>query len=133
MCGMLKNEYTSCQHIKTHLKLRKLNYSFNDSKRRLVALSRSKKIITLYCLNSVHSFKTKSKLESRNNVCRNKDFCGIVMTSEEIKILHFNQCQESEKTPSITYANLESLIKGIDGCKNNFEKSSTGKVGEHVP
>ena len=28
---------------------------------------------------------------------------------------------------------LECLIKRIDGCKNNVEKLSTIKLGEHIP
>ena len=31
------------------------------------------------------------------------------------------------------YANLESLIKIIDGCANSPEKSSTTKLGKHIP
>ena len=30
-------------------------------------------------------------------------------------------------------ANLQSMIKKIDNCKNNPEKSSTTKIGEHIP
>ena len=30
-------------------------------------------------------------------------------------------------------ANLESMIKKIHNCKNNPEKSSTTKIGEHIP
>ena len=37
---------------------------------------------------------------------------------------------KSDKTPFIIYADLESLIKKIDNCKNNLEKSSTTKIGE---
>ena len=33
----------------------------------------------LYCLNFLHSFRTQSKLKSHGKVCKNKDFCGIVM------------------------------------------------------
>ena len=32
----------------------------------------------------------------------------------------------------IIYANIESLIKEIDGCANDPEKSSTTKIGEHI-
>ena len=32
----------------------------------------------------------------------------------------------------IIYADLESLIKAIDGCANNPEKSSTTKIGKHI-
>ena len=33
----------------------------------------------------------------------------------------------------IIYADLESLIKRKDGCKNKFEKWSTVKVGKQIP
>ena len=32
----------------------------------------------------------------------------------------------------INYADLESLIKKLDGCANNPEKSSTTKIVEHI-
>ena len=35
--------------------------------------------------------------------------------------------------PYNSYANLESLIKKVDGCVNNPEKSSTTKIEEHIP
>ena len=62
-----------------------------------------------------------------------KDFCGVVMPSEDTKIFEFNQCRKSDKTPSIIYADLESLIKKAEGCKNDPENQSTTKVGEHIP
>ena len=37
------------------------------------------------------------------------------MSSEDTKILEFNQYHKSNKTPFIIYAGLESLIKKI-GC-----------------
>ena len=49
------------------------------------------------------------------------------MPSKDTKILEFNQLCQSDKTPSIIHADLESLIKRIDRCKNNSEKLSTGK------
>ena len=55
------------------------------------------------------------------------------MPSKDTNILAFNQHQKSNKSQSIIYPDLESLIKIIDGCKNNFEKSYTGKVCEHIP
>ena len=44
-----------------------------------------------YCLNYLHSFRTENKLKSHEKVCKNKDFCGIVMTSEKDKVLEFKQ------------------------------------------
>ena len=33
----------------------------------------------------------------------------------------------------IIYADLECLIKKIDGCAKNLEISLTTKIGEHIP
>ena len=50
-----------------------------------------------YCLNCLHSSRTENKLKSHKKVCKNKNFCGIVMPSEKDKILEFNQYIKSNK------------------------------------
>ena len=40
----------------------------------------------------------------------NKDICGAVMSSEDTKIFEFNQYQESDKRPSIIYADHLYII-----------------------
>ena len=40
---------------------------------------------------------------------------------------------KSDTMPCIIYADIESLIKEIDGCANDPENSSTTKIGEHIP
>ena len=52
------------------------------------------------------AFRAKTKLESHKKVCRNKDFCNIIMPSENTKISEFNQYQKSDKTPFIIYADF---------------------------
>ena len=64
-----------------------------------------------YCLNCLHSFRTKNKLKSHEKVCKNKDFREILKPSENDKILKFNQYIRPYKMPSIIYADIESLIK----------------------
>ena len=86
--------------------------------------------IFIVCL---HPFRTKNKFKSHKKVCKNKDFCNIIMTSEDTKILQFNHNQKFDKVPFIIYVDLECLIEKIDGCKNNPGNSSTTKVGEHIP
>ena len=44
------------------------------------------------------------------------------MLSEDTEIKEFNQNQKSDKRQFIVYAYLESLIKSVEGCKNNPEK-----------
>ena len=47
------------------------------------------------------------------------------MSSEDTKILEFNQYQKPDKATFIIYAGLECIVEKIDGCKNNPEYSST--------
>ena len=48
-------------------------------------------------------------------------------------MVDFNQYQKSDRGLFIIYADLESLIQKIYGCKNNLENSFTRNVGEHIP
>lgn len=54
------------------------------------------------------------------------------MTFEDNKMLELNQYRLSDKAQSIIYVDLEPLIENVDGWKNNPERLSTTKVGEHV-
>ena len=83
-------------------------------------------------MNCLHSFKTKSKLQSHKKVCKNKDFSSVIMPSEDTKILEFNRYKKSDKVPFTIYADLECITEKIDGCINNHENSSTTKVSEHI-
>ena len=49
------------------------------------------------------------------------------MLSENDKV--FNQYMKSDKMVCIIYADIESLIKKIDGCANNPENFSTTILG----
>ena len=55
------------------------------------------------------------------------------MSSEDTKILEFNQYQKSHKAPFIIYADLECILGKTDECKINPENSSTTKVEKHIP
>ena len=45
------------------------------------------------------------------------------MPSKKANILNFNQHVKSNKMPHIIHTGLESLIKKIDGCGKNPQKS----------
>ena len=68
-----------------------------------------------YYLKCLHSCTTEKKLKSHKKVCKNKNFCNIMMPSEDTKILEFNQYQKSDKSQFIIYADLECIIEKIDG------------------
>ena len=91
-----------------------------------MALSCSKNIIGIikrnniknnggfYCLNCLHSFRTKNKLESHKKVYKNKDFCNFILLSEDTKVLEFNQYQNI----TIHYSeDLECIIEKADKSK----------------
>ena len=55
------------------------------------------------------------------------DFCEIVISSEKDDILEFNKYMKSDKIRYISYADMECLIRKINGCASNSESSSTKK------
>ena len=57
-----------------------------------------------YCLNCLHSFRTKDKHEYIT--CENTDFCIAAMPSEDTKTLEFNQYCKSDKALFMIYAIL---------------------------
>ena len=65
-----------------------------------------------HCVNCLHSFGTKNKLQSDKRLCENKDFYGVLMPCEVTKILEFNKKKNLiSHHPLFIYANLESLIE----------------------
>ena len=92
--------------------------SFNDSKRKWIALPYSKKTTLLKRITSKHDshlfiwvffihLEQKTNFGPSKKVCENKIFYGVVIPSEDTKILEFNQYRKS--APSITYAAVENL------------------------
>ena len=55
------------------------------------------------------------------------------MPSEKNNILKFNQYTKLENMSYIIYADQEYLVKRIEGCTSNAQRSSTIKIGEHAP
>ena len=84
-----------------------------------------------YCLNCFHSFRIENSLS-----CMKKDVkrCfWIILPAQRNDILEFDQYMKSDKMPYIVYADIESLIKQIDNCKNDPEKYSIAKIGKRIP
>ena len=45
----------------------------------------------IYCLNCLHSYRTKEKLKKHEKACNNHDYCYVKMPNELEKILKYNQ------------------------------------------
>ena len=93
----------------------------------------SKRLAVIFIVWIAFILSQQKRKQSQTRNCENKNFCNVIMLSEDTKILEFNQYQISDKAPFIIYVDLECMIEKIDGCKNNPENSSTKKGGKHIP
>ena len=83
-----------------------------------------------YCLNCFHSYRTKSSLKMHKKVCKNNDYCYVEMPEGYGKV-RYHHGVKSMRVPFVMYADLESLLKKMDTCINDPEKSSTTKINKH--
>ena len=77
-----------------------------------------------YCLNCFCSYKTKNKLDLREKVRKNRDYCQVEMPNKDNNTIEFNQ-KNYGKATFVIYADLEGLLEKISTCYNNPEESST--------
>ena len=90
-------------------------------------------MIVIFCFNCLHCLSSNKNQTLTHEKYVKKSFCGVVMPFEVSKIIELIHYRKSDQTPSTVYTYLESLIKKLDEYKNNPEKFSTTKVGEHIP
>ena len=63
-----------------------------------------------FLLSELPSFFCSQKnVKSHEKVCENKDFCNVIIPSEDTKILGFNQYQKSDKASFIILLFMEIL------------------------
>ena len=86
-----------------------------------------------YCLNCFQSYRTKNKLEARQKICENPDYCHVEMPTKDNNTIKYNQGEISIKLPFVVYADLECLLEKMSTCYNNPEESSTTKINKHTP
>ena len=86
-----------------------------------------------YCLNCLHSYRTKSKLKKHEKICKNHDFCNLKMPDVDNKILESKPEKKSLKHPFIIYADLECLLLKMNTCNNNPNRSYTTVKALHKP
>ena len=72
-----------------------------------------------YCLNCLHSYRTKNKLELHKKICENHDYCHVEMPTKDNFIIKYNHGEKSMKVPFIIYADLECLLEEMSTCINN--------------
>ena len=73
------------------------------------------------------------KLRKHEKVCENHDFYHLKMPDGDNEILKYVSGEKSLKVPFIIYADLECLLKKINTCQNNLDKSYTERKATHRP
>ena len=80
-----------------------------------------------YCLNCLHSYRTKSKLKKHEKIWKNHDFCHLKMRDAENNILQSKPGKKSLKHAFVIYADLECLLLKMNTCNNNNNNNNNNK------
>ena len=111
----------------------KTHYTLVKNKSALIASQinnhKGSREICLNCFNSFNSLKT---LEKHKEYCYENESVKINMPPPST-YLRFNKFHHSEKAPFAVYADFESLIKPMDNCDPDPNKSYTKKIQKHKP
>ena len=86
-----------------------------------------------YCLNCFHVYTTEKKLREHERICKDHDFCHPKMRDEDNKILKYIPGEKLLKVPFTIYTDIECLLKKINTCSNNPDKSYTEKKATYRP
>ena len=84
------------------------------------------------CLNCFSGFTTKEALNKHKEYCYNNK-CVKTIMPEPYTYLQFKNFPNSEKVPFVVYADFEALIKEMDNCNPDPNKSYTKKYQKHEP
>ena len=84
------------------------------------------------CLNCFNSFNTSESLNKHKEYCYENESIKTNMPSPNT-YLRFKNFLYSEKAPFAVYADFESLIKPLDNCDPDPNKSYTKKYQKHEP
>ena len=85
-----------------------------------------------FCLNCLNGYDKPEKLENHKEYCSENESVKINMPPPNT-YLNFKNFLHSEKAPFAIYADFESLIKPIDNCDPDPNKSYTKKYQKHEP
>ena len=84
------------------------------------------------CLNCFNSFNTSESLNKHKEYCYENKSVKITMPPQNT-YSKFKNFLYSEKAPFAVYADFESLIKPLDNCDPDPNKSYTKKYQKHEP
>ena len=139
------SKYTGCDHDIVLLLLKeavkgengkieeKTHYTLVKNKSALIASQiNNHKGSRHICLNCFNSFNSPETLETHKEYCYENESVKTLMPPPGT-FLRFKNFLHSEKAPFAVYADFESLIKPMDNCNPDPNKSYTKKYQKHEP
>ena len=130
------SKYTGCKHDIVLLLIKdggKSHYCLVKNISALLASQiNSHKGTSHICLNCINGFKSIDSLNKHKEYCYNNECVKINMPPRGT-FLRFKNFLHSEKAPFAVYADFESLIKPMDNCNPDPNKSYTKKYQKHEP
>ena len=130
------SKYTGCKHDIVLLLIKDGENSHYCLVKNISALLSSQinnhKGTRYFCLNCFNSFKSPDSLDKHKEYCYNNECVKISMPPQNT-FLRFKNFRYSEKAPFAIYADFESLIKPLDNCDPDPNRSYTKKYQKHEP
>ena len=130
------SKYTGCEHDIVLLLIKDGEKSHYCLVKNISALLSSQinnhKGTRYFCLNCFNSFKSPDSLDKHKEYCYNNECVKISMPPPNT-FLRFKNFRYSEKAPFAIYADFESLIKPMDNCDPDPNRSYTKKYQKHEP
>ena len=140
-----QSKYTGCEHDIVLLLLKGLKKGENGEEKEnshyvlvknqsalLAAQINKHKGTRNICLNCFNGFTSKEALVKHKKYCYNNECVNTIMP-EPYTYLQFKNFLNSEKVPFVVYADFEALIKEMDNCNPDPNKSYTKKYQKHEP
>ena len=85
-----------------------------------------------FCLNCLNGYDNPEKLEKHKEYCSEEESIKINMPPPE-SYIKFKNYLYSERAPFAIYADFESIVKPLETCKPDPNKSYTLKYQKHEP
>ena len=130
------SKYTGCKHDIVLLLIKDGEKSHYCLVKNISALLSSQinnhKGARYYCLNCFNSFKSPDSLDKHKEYCY-KNECVKISMPPQNTFLSFKNFRYSEKAPFAIYADFESLVKPMDNCDPDPNRSYTKKYQKHKP
>ena len=85
-----------------------------------------------FCLNCLNGFDKPEKLEKHKEYCSEEESIKINMPKPDT-FIKFKNYLHAERAPFVVYADFESILKPLEACKPDPNKSYTLKYQKHEP